>query len=389
MIKKVFTVLLLVSMLCSVLICQASAENENMKRLAERMKQLTAEAGLPTIDEALASMNEKSGRIEVSDGLEDYDPDNFGEFDFGQFRIVVLERWLPEKEFTEYDSGYPDNYIPDIPDDFTGEDIGSSRVWLRCDLMNQLPRELRAASVEEADVLIIAESQYFLSGSISVSDFYHSDDEEIPEFETIEEMEEYIAEHQPVIESITYYPKFGAYALIDLYSPVTKSCVVYDYTMTFPRRFARNPDAQDILYNMETVAEMLDELSSTTPDCDYLVAILEDLEYDGSVEEAKAGFWKTCLEQGEYQAAYSSVNEYYWRLAAELSAADPNEDHRANYSMIIEAQDRTAFSMLASFCDYSGFDTPVETIRENKEYLAVPDYDWMESALNELIAELI
>ena len=63
MIKKVFTVLLLVSMLCSVLICQASAENENMKRLAERMKQLTAEAGLPTIDEALASMNEKSGRI--------------------------------------------------------------------------------------------------------------------------------------------------------------------------------------------------------------------------------------------------------------------------------------------------------------------------------------
>ena len=48
-------------------------------------------------------MNADSGRIEVSDILEEYDPDNFGEFDFGQFRIIILERWLPEKEFTEYD----------------------------------------------------------------------------------------------------------------------------------------------------------------------------------------------------------------------------------------------------------------------------------------------
>jgi hypothetical protein len=76
-------------------------------------------------------------------------------------------------------------------------------------------------------------------------------------------------------------------------------------------------------------------------------------------------------------------------MAAELSAADPNKDHRANYSMIIDAQDRTALSMLVSFCDYSGFDTPIETIRENKEYLAVPDFDWLESALNELVAELM
>ena len=175
--KKVFAVLLVVSMLCSVFLCPANAESENMTRLTERMRQLAAQAGLPTIDEALYTMNADSGRVEVSDSLEEYDPDNMAEFDFGQFRCVILERHLPEKEFTAYDSGYPDNYIENLPDDFTGEDIGQSRVWLRCDLMNRIPAELRAASLEEADVLIIAESQYFLSGSISVSDFYSSDDE--------------------------------------------------------------------------------------------------------------------------------------------------------------------------------------------------------------------
>ena len=95
------------------------------------------------------------------------------------------------------------------------------------------------------------------------------------------------------------------------------------------------------------------------------------------------------MEQGEYQATFSSVNEYYWAMAAELSAADPNEKHQTNYSMIIEEQDRTALAAFASFCDYSGFDTPVETIRDNKEYLAVPDYDWLETALSELMAELV
>lgn len=383
--KKVFAVLLVVSMLCSVFLCPANAENENMTRLTERMRQLAAQAGLPTIDEALYTMNADSGRVEVSDSLEEYDPDNMAEFDFGQFRCVILERHLPEKEFTAYDSGYPDNYIENLPDDFTGEDIGQSRVWLRCDLMNRIPAELRAASLEEADVLIIAESQYFLSGSISVSDFYSSDDEEIPEFETIEEMEEYIAEHQPVIKSITYYPKFGAYALVDLYSPLTKECIIYDYTATYPRRFARNPEAQDIWYDMEILAGILDELSSEEPDGELLLSLFTNPAFEEIVPQEKAAFWKTCIEAGEVQAALSSVNEYYWGMAAMLSEADPNEDHRANYSMIIEAQDRRALSMLASFCNYSGFDTPVETIRENKEYLAEPDYEWLEATLEELV----
>ena len=391
MIKKLLTTILLVGMLLGCLTCPAWASSQNSPRISDRVHEIISGAsrgsGLPSIDEALFTMNADSGRIEVSDILEEYDPDNFGEFDFGQFRIIILERWLPEKEFTEYDSGYPDNYVEDFPDDFAGVDIGESRVWLRCDLMNQLPEELCASSLDDADILIIAESQYFLSGSISVSDFYYSDDEELPEFETIEEMEAYIAEHQPVIKSITYYPKFGAYALIDLYSPVTKTCQIYDYTVTYPRRFARNPVAQEIWYDMEKVAAVLEELNSAAPDRDLLLYMLGVLE-DEEIATGKTAFWKTCIEAGEYRAALSSVNEYYWGMAAELSAADPDEDHRANYSMVIEAQDMQALAMVANFCDYGGFDTPVEEIRDNKEYLAEPDYDWLEGALAELMAEL-
>lgn len=368
-------------------VCTANADFKD--DLQSHIDKKTAEearssAALLTIDEALANMNEESGRIEVSDDLDEFDPDHFGEIDYGQYRLVILERQVPEKEFTAYDSGYPENYVQDFPDDFTGVDIGYSRSWLRCDLMNRLPEDFRAHSMDEADIVLIAETQYFRSGTISVTDFDRSGGDEIPEFETVEELEEYISTHQPVINKITYYPKFGVYTLIDLYSPVTKDCEVYDYTVENAKRFARNPEAQDIWYDMETLAAAIDGLNSDEMNNDSFSLMLPDLE--SFVPEEKLEFWSTCIGSEEYSAALSSMSEYYWKMAADLMEADTNEDHRTNYSMVIDAQDQKALTALAEFCNYGGFDTPVELIRTSKEYLAEPDYEWMEEALNEFLA---
>ena len=341
---------------------------------------------LPTVNEALQSMTADSGRIEVSDDLSAFDPDNFGDFDFGELKFVILERQAPEKEFTEYDSGYPLHYVEGFPDDFQGVDVGTSRVWLRCDLMNRIPYYYRATSMESADIILIAETQYSFHGSFSVTTYSKSDDEEIPQFDSIEEMEAYISSHQPVIDKITYYPKFGVYNLLDLYSPVTKECQIYDYTYSAPRRFASNPEAQDLWDCMETLSALVQILDGGALTAEEFDAVSPDLEE--YIAQEKLAFWRSCLDSGEYASAAASMQEYYWSMADDLRNLDPDGNHRANYDLILEARDAEALYRFANFCNYSGFDTPVEEIRDAKEYLAAPDFEWIETALNELVEML-
>ena len=386
--KKMMSAILIVMMFCSAFTVSASAD---FKDQLNSYRSSSSESGdidksnLPSIDEVLAGMTTDSGRIEVRDDLNDYDPDNFGENDYGQFKLIILERYLPEKEFTEFDSGYPDSYVDDLPDDFTGVDIGSSRIWVRCDLMNQVPRELIASSMADADIIIVGETQYFRCGTISYSTYSGSDDGELPEFETIDEMLEYLQQHQPVIEKIFYYPKFGAYSLIDLYSTTTKQCEVYNYKESYPKRFASNPEASDKLEDMKSLANLIGVLSTEEADIetsDSYLSYLKDV-----IPQTKIDFWQTCIDTEEYRAAASSMEEQFWVMAAELMDRDPNEEHKENYRLVIEDRNVEALVALADFCNYSGFDTPIETIRDSKEYLAVPDYEWVEANLNNLVAE--
>ena len=338
---------------------------------------------LPTIDEALRTMATDSGRIEVSDDLSAYDPDNYGEIDFGEYRFIFLERWAPEKEFTEYDSGYPSHFVSGFPDDFEGVDIGPSRVWLRCDLMNKLPRYMQAASMAEADVILIAETQYSLMGWLTVTDYEKTHDEDIPQFNTPDELEAYISSHQPVIKNITYYPKFGVYTLIDLYDSATKQCSIYDGTISLPKRFASNPDAQDFWDNMEELAKVIRDMDDHESAAERYASAISNLEV--FVPEIKLNFWKSCIDSEEFTSVSVSMNEYYWNMAEELMSLDPDSDHQANYKMLIEEQNYQTLAMFVNYCNYSGFETPIAEIRVNKEYLGTPDYGWMEDALNELV----
>ena len=386
--KKLASAILIVMMLCSAFMVSASADFKdqlNSFRSTLSVLEEINKSNLPSIDEVLASMTTDSGRVEVRDDLNDYDPDNFGENDYGQFKLIILERHLPEKEFTEFDSGYPDSFVEGLPDDFTGVDIGSSRVWVRCDLMKQMPDELIASSMADADIIIIGETQYFRSGSISYSTYSESDDEEIPEFETIDEMLEYLQQHQPVIEKIRYYPKFGVYSLIDLYSTATKHCEVYDYKESYPKRFASNPEASDKLEDIKSLASLIGALTTEKVDSETSNSYLTYLK--DVIPQAKIDFWKTCIDSEEYKAAASSMEEQFWIMATELMDLDPNEEHKENYRLIIEEHNAEALVALAEFCNYSGFDIPIETIRDSKEYLAIPDYDWVEANLNNLVAE--
>ncbi len=377
--KKISLVLFSMILFFSLSVCRASADQEAPSAVQAEQ----TGAALPSIDEALQNMTAESGKVEVSDDLSEYDPDQIGEFDFGDYRFLILERRCPEMEFTEYDSGYPDDYKESFPDDFTGVRVGESRVWLRCDLMNKLPDYLRAPSLAEADVLIIAEDQYYWASTISVTDYIKSSDAEMPEFETVEEMMDYLASHQPVIDKITYYPMFSAYALVDLYSPVTKECELYDYSYSPRKVLARNPDAAMKWNELEAVAGIISDLSSDHPDAEAIKTQLSGLE--SAVPEDKLAFWTTCAGSGEYPALVQSMDDYFWENVNELVKMDSDEVHQANYELILEQKDYRALAGFVAYCDYSGFDTPVSFIKSSKQYLAKPDYDWLEDSLNELV----
>jgi len=341
---------------------------------------------LPTIDEVLQTMTAESGRTRVSDDLSEYDPDNMGEFDFNDLKIVILERRAPEKDFSACDSGYPLHYVSELPDDYQGVDLGTSQVWLRCDLMNRLPKYMRATSLDTADLILIAETQYALAGTVSVSTYKETDNENLPEFDTIEEMTAYINSHRPIVEKITLYPKFAVLTLLNLYSPTTKKCEVYDYTVSLPVRFAKKPEAQDFWDEMEilsTIIRCIEDGERESIDLDELFSELERF-----IPEEKTTLWKTCLENEEYLTTAFSMREYYWSMAKELMELDNDPNHQGNYKLIIDAKDMNALAGFVDFCEYSGFDKSIEMIRLSKEYLGTPDYKWLEDSLNAFVEML-
>ena len=218
---------------------------------------------LPSLNEALRHITSKD-RIEIDpDEFKDFNPENTGKVNYGNFKMIVLQRKAADKEFTKLDSGYPDNYIEGFPDDFTGVDIGKPTVWLRYDVMRSIPASYKARTLEEADIIVIAEDEYVFSGTLSVADYKseNSGEKEIPTVvNSPEELDEFLSKQQPEIDSIYYYPKFSVYNLVTIYDAKTKKCEYYNTKYTPAKIFARNRDAVEHWMLMEQVAELYDSL---------------------------------------------------------------------------------------------------------------------------------
>ena len=338
---------------------------------------------LPTIDEALRNVD--LGQItEVSDNLDDYSVFN-GEFEDldGDLRMIVLQREAPEKEFTENVEYPPFTNEDGFPEDFTGVDKGSARVWLRSDLMKQIPEDFRADSMKDATCILMAETLYEWDGTVSVADYKETDNEELPDFENAEEMAWYLLNHPKEVESITYYPKFGIYTFVTLYETSSKKSLLYDYTHTQSMRFAKNPQASDQWGNMGNVRELLtalDEEKGINPEsANELIELLD------FIPEAKRNIWKSCIDAGEYSTASHSINEYYWTMAEELKNLDPSEENKANYDLIIAEKNDIALQLFANYCEYDGFERAISSIESSGDYMAKADTEWLETTLKEVV----
>ena len=342
-----------------------------------------AETKLPTINSALRS-GKSDGKTEVSDNLDAYHPlnDPFTEIEY-DFQAIVLQREAPQKEFTAKKVYPPFDNEDGFDSDFKGVDIGESKLWLRSDMMNQLPSDFQASSLEGASYLLVAENEYVWDGTLSVANYKESDNDELPEFKSTEEMLQYFAEHPRVVESITYYPKFGVYSMLVLYETKTKRSLLVDYIYTPSKRFARNPEASLQWFNMEYISNLLDALDEEKGiDIAKAKDIIEILDF---APEDKKNIWSSCINSGEYSTAVHSITEYFWSMAEELKALDPSSKNKKNYDLIIDARDRNTLSLFVNYCDYSGFDRELSSIERSGEYIASPDYEWMDKNLKEMI----
>ena len=341
---------------------------------------------LPDIDSLLYSVC--SERVEVRDDLSAYSiaNDAFSELTGSTVKLIFLERRSPEKEFTALKKVAPLQENDGFPDGFEGYDLGNARVWLRGDLMARLPDYMRANSLEEATHLFIAEDIYFHASTLMSYDYVEKDSMDPPEFETTEEMTAYFLAHQPVLESVTYYPVFSSYAFLTLYETDTKRCSVFDAKETAGKWFARNPDASIHWTNMNSIAVLAGLLQDeTSRDADALKGLIDNLSF---VPDVKKTLWNACIDEDRYDLAAMAVTEHYWAMAEELKNLDPSEKNRKNYSLIIENRDAAALGYYVSYCDYGGFEKSISTIEEEREYLAAPDWDWLEETVQATVTEL-
>lgn len=342
-----------------------------------------ADSSLPTINSVLRSG--ASAKKEVSDTLEGYSPLNetFSDISYS-FRIIILQREAPKKEFTAKTVYPPFSDSDGYDSGFQGVDIGNERLWVRGDLMKLLPEKFRADSFEDATYLLVAESIYELDGSVSVSNFSDNGQGELPEFEDAEEMIAYFRDHPREVESVTYYPKFGVYCIVSLYEKETKKSALMDFTSKSSRRFARNPEASDNWSNMGYLQALVTALTgepSADPEAAKEVIALLDF-----VPQEERDLWTSCIDAKKYSAAAVMITDYYWSMAEAFKQYDPSSKNGEYYDLIIKARNADALGLFVSYCDYSGFDRSVDSIKESMDYIAAPDYDWMEQALEETIA---
>lgn len=338
---------------------------------------------LPTINSLLLLGNKN--KTEVSDSLDNYIPltsDTFEEINY-DFKIIILQREAPKKEFTEKIEYPPFTDSDAFDDDFNGIDIGKSRLWLRGDLMAKIPSYFRADSLEDATYLIIAETYYLLDGSVSYMNYKNSEDTDLPEFKDADEMATYFMLHPKTIESMANYPKFGVFTMINLYETATKKSTIWNYTYTQSTRFARNPEASDQWANMNYLTDLLDALNfESGMDLYKAEEIIESIDF---IPDNKKSFWSACIDAQEYSSLTNSITDYYWDMAEKLKSMDPSSENKDNYNLIIKGRNYIAMSYFVNYCDYSGFDRSIDSIGSSGDYIATPDYEWMENALQETI----
>ena len=338
---------------------------------------------LPTIDQALKSSPEE--KVRVSGMPDNFYPLNPNIEDYGKlnYKILILQRVRPLKELEERRFDAPIEGSVEYSADYEGTDIGEEKVYVRGDLMKMLPSKLRAKSLADAGILLVAENLYLCSGTLTITSYKNSGGDDLPEFETVEEMAEYLENHQPEVDYMSCYPKFMLVNLVSLYDAKTGNCDIYSNEQIDASLKARNPEASLQAQKMDLVLNMMIMLTQDTVDKN---AVKAEIDQNTVFPEESRTEWSSLVDEGKLDEAFDAMAALYWGMAEELKEMDTDPENRKNYELIIEARNYAAMRMYISHCSYSSFAESIDTVREEKLYIPeLTDMSWYEAPLKELI----
>ena len=337
-------------------------------------------AGLPSIEEALL---QAPGRIEVRDDVFSYVAGYEADFSMTGLRCLVLELLRPEYRFTETEYSCEDPR-------YQNEPLDAPRVFLRSDLMTEyLPSVMWASSLADADVLIVGETEYYLDGEITHTEYENGGNDAIPSYvHTPEELQSYLILHPKTPKRVTYKPLYGAVSYTNLYSPPNKGWNIYNYQLTPYTLTASNEKAASQWDAMKELTGILELLEDYRPEA-QLDKIVSAVQESGVMADVVKESVLSQAQQGNYQSAALLIRGNFWYMASILSEMDDSPEAKEWYPQLIEKRDIDLLSMFVASRGYNSVHTPDDVIIGQKMYIGQPDPAWFDQELASLLTTLL
>jgi len=339
-----------------------------------------------TIDEALQLVGTDAGRanggrLELTGDFSMYDPLNPGTFVSDGGKIVILWREDAPREYTESSEAFSTDY--------DGVMAGSPVVYLCADLMERLPEEARAASLEEAAVVIIAETNYEFSATAIT--YLGDDSGNVPsmaELENILNQEESAESELPseITEeeapSHSYHPMFDCWMYVTVYDAETLGCSYWDSTYFPFKELRANPEADDLWQCMVSLVDIMQAAMNEDAEARFydLFSLLLSMDTTYLTDEETEVLVDLLLED-DAGTMITFCWEKFWELAGKLKSLDSR--YSEMYDEAIAKQSIEALAYIVNTRDFSSFDRSDILIRLNREHLGTPDLDQLESMLQE------
>ena len=310
-----------------------------------------------TLDEALKMVGSDqaaalNGRIPLSDDFSGYDCFSDGEYIADSGKILILQREGPEKEYSR--STFP------YPDDYRGEDKGTAKVWLRTDLMSRIPEHRRAATAEEAETIIMAESYYQWTSTME------SQGESISGMNYDE-----------------YRPLFCAFNEVRLYSRENKGGQTVIWEEYCYPEMRDDPESAALWSVIGTLKEMTELTQSELKGeqfqtFTYYLDILDG--YGALPRSALERLYELGLD-GDTEEIRDICTDTLWKKAQEFITLDP--DYAEEFSAVVDKKSYEALEELVVSRDYSNVALTDSEILIRKAYMGTPDPEGLESLIEE------
>jgi len=297
------------------------------------------------------------------------------DYTLNEGKFIVVMREAPLKKYESRQEPYDADYA--------GVDDGTAKAYLHAGIMQTIPEERRAATVEEIGNVLMAETMYYISGQITTS-------ENVPEPETASDqvlallmegktdeaqaMQEMQAQQEEKEgENYRYVPVYDGVYMVNLYNWADGSSLNMDVAAAPSPEMRANPEADDY---WDMILEAIDIAR---------YAVQGDVEGAAAYIINESAYMETEVLAGmlemDAQGIYAACEEAIWKYAALMAAADGDKDTMEQYAKVINARNLSALAYIAQTRAYNSVSDSDFIIEYGKKYTAQTDPSELEAML--------